>query len=383
MRGFDWMGGVSRWSTGWACLVLLVGPLNGSAASRVLLDETSAANLGLKTAPVGVGEFEETLFVLGRVEAIPSRRAVVSSRASGRVLNLLAFEGARVSRGDVVTLVESRQPGNPPPTIELTAPIDGVISDNHISVGEPVEPDVPVMEILDLSEVYAVAYVPEDLVARLNLGMSARLRVSSLPDEVIEAELVRFGSTVDLESGTLEAVFLVASPSGAILPNMRVEFSIILERRQDVMTVPKEAILTDTAGEYVFVTDFDLPNAFVRAPVVTGMRNDTQVEIQKGLFRRDEVVIQGAYPLAYAGGGTLSLKEALDAAHGHEHNEDGSEMTAAQRAERNAAQSGGAAAAPGGLTLFLACFCVLLLGLLGLSERRARRREPKERAADA
>ena len=35
-------------------------------------------------------------------------------------------------------------------------------------------------------------------------------------------------------------------------------------------------------------------------------------------------------------GSGMSLKEALDAAHGHEHNEDGSEMTAAQKAAREA-----------------------------------------------
>jgi hypothetical protein len=35
--------------------------------------------------------------------------------------------------------------------------------------------------------------------------------------------------------------------------------------------------------------------------------------------------------LAFAGKGSVSLKEALDAAHGHEHNEDGSEVTGAKK----------------------------------------------------
>src|SRR5690606_14217382 len=47
----------------------------------------------------------------------------------------------------------------------------------------------------------------------------------------------------------------------------------------------------------------------------------------------DEVVTRGSYSLGFAGaGGGPSLKEALDSAHGHEHNEDGSEMTADQKA---------------------------------------------------
>ena len=54
--------------------------------------------------------------------------------------------------------------------------------------------------------------------------------------------------------------------------------------------------------------------------------NDRFVEIMSGLLPGDKVVTRGAYSLAFAGGGSVSLKEALDAAHGHEHAADGSEL---------------------------------------------------------
>jgi hypothetical protein len=110
----------------------------------------------------------------------------------------------------------------------------------------------------------------------------------------------------------------------------------------------------------------------VKAPVQTGARNDRHVEIISGLFPGDEVVAKGAYPLVYAGGGGVSLKEALDAAHGHEHAEDGSELTEQQRAQMAAAKTGAAGAASRGtaaapLTLFLAILSGLLAVLLVLS----------------
>jgi len=96
-----------------------------------------------------------------------------------------------------------------------------------------------------------------------------------------------------------------------------------------VLAVPREAIQGDPANRIVFVKDFDLPNAFLRVPVVTGERNDGFVEVLSGLFPGDEVVTQGSYSLGFVGSGAgISLKDALDAAHGHEHNEDGSEITA-------------------------------------------------------
>ncbi|MBK8090561.1 MAG: hypothetical protein IPK32_00820 [Verrucomicrobiaceae bacterium] len=78
---------------------------------------------------------------------------------------------------------------------------------------------------------------------------------------------------------------------------------------------------------------YDLKNAFMKVPVVLGSQNDRFIEVTKGLLPGDEVVTRGAYSLAFAGKGSVSLKEALDAAHGHAHNEDGTEMTTEQQAE--------------------------------------------------
>ena len=108
---------------------------------------------------------------------------------------------------------------------------------------------------------------------------------------------------------------------------MRAEFSIVLETKPFVLSIPRSAIQGDPASRVIFVKDFDLPNAFVRVPVVLGEENDQYIEVIRGVFPGDEVVIQGSYVLSFVGGGSgMSLKEALDAAHGHEHAEDGSEL---------------------------------------------------------
>jgi hypothetical protein len=112
---------------------------------------------------------------------------------------------------------------------------------------------------------------------------------------------------------------------------MRAEFSIVVEAEESVFSVPRAALQGEAANRFVYVKDFDLPNAFVKTPVVVGRITDRRVEILSGLFPADEVVTRGAYSLAFAGGGTLSLKDALDAAHGHEHAEDGSELTEANK----------------------------------------------------
>ena len=97
--------------------------------------------------------------------------------------------------------------------------------------------------------------------------------------------------------------------------------------------------------------------------------NDRSVEITSGLVAGDEVVTTGAYSLGFAGKGNVSLKAALDAAHGHEHNEDGSEVSADQKAKRGSAKGGDAHGHAEGLstlTIFSLASNGLLLVLLVL-----------------
>ncbi|MBK1882389.1 efflux RND transporter periplasmic adaptor subunit [Luteolibacter pohnpeiensis] len=308
--------------------------LSGAEPSHpIVLDDVGMKNLRIETVMAEETTFAETIFALGRIEAIPERTGTVSSRISGRVIELSATPGSEVHRGQEVARVESRQPGDPPPTISLTAPLGGIITHLDTRLGDPVEPDKPLLEIVDLGEVDAYARVPEDQVGKIKIGTKAHIRIAALPDQSFDGELLRFGTTADRESGTIDAVFRIPNSKGMIRPGMRAEFSIVVSERENVLSIPRTALQGDASNRFVYVRDFDLPNVFEKAPVQIGEMNDRNVEIIKGLFPADDVVTRGAYSLVFAGGGTVSLKEALDAAHGHEHAEDGSELTPEKKAQ--------------------------------------------------
>ncbi|MES2659720.1 MAG: efflux RND transporter periplasmic adaptor subunit [Verrucomicrobiota bacterium] len=325
--------------------ILLLAITNIHAATNadtIILDETGVKNLRIETVEAEETDFEQTIFALGRIAEIPERHAVLSSRISGRVIGLEAQEGDTVAKDQVLVRVESRQPGNPPPVIELKSPISGLLVESHIRIGEPVEPDKELLDISDLSEMLAIARVPEDQAGKLAPGSKAHIRVSALGDQPLDGEMIRFGTSADRESGTIDAIFKVSNPDLRMRPDMRAEFSIVLGKRSNIIGVPRTALQGEASKRFVYVKHFDLPNAFVKVPVQVGEMNDRYVEIVSGLFPADEVVTKGAYSLSFAGGGGgVSLKEALDAAHGHEHAADGSELTPEKRAEMAKAAGGG------------------------------------------
>lgn len=301
------------------------------AAHTVILDEVGVRNLRLETEWVEERDFESTVFAVGRIAEIPSRRYLLSSRIAGRAVEVNAIPGDHVQKGQTLVKVESRQPGDPPPTIELKALQDGLVVESHVLTGQPVEPDQELLDVTDRSEMWAVAQVPEQEASKIHVGTPARIVVPAGGSEVIESTLTRFGVSADREAGTVEGIFQIPNSGERLQPGMRAEFSIIVDKRSNVLMVPLESVQGDPANRVVYVKDFELPNAFVRVPVVLGEQNDTHVEVLTGLFPGDEVVTRGSYALGFVGGGgSISLKEALDAAHGHEHAEDGSELTPEQ-----------------------------------------------------
>jgi multidrug efflux pump subunit AcrA (membrane-fusion protein) len=283
----------------------------------------------LQTVEVEERDFETTVFAIGRIEEIPANQSVLSSRVAGRVIDLKVFVGDFVKAGEVIATVETRQLGNPPPSIDLKAPQSGLVINSHVRLGQPVQPDAEVMDISDRSQMWAVAKIPEQDAARVDIGSRARILVPALGQTTFEATLIRFGVNADRSAGAVEGIFLVSNIEGRLRPGMRAEFAVVLDSRPGVLAVPREALQGDPASRIVFIKDFDLPNAFIPVSVVIGQRNDRFVEVRSGLFPGDDVVTQGSYSLGFVGGGgAVSLKDALDAAHGHEHNDDGSEMTA-------------------------------------------------------
>lgn len=311
------------------------------AASTIVLDETGVKNLRIETVEAEEADFETTLFSLGRIQAIPGNVAALSSRIPGRIIELRTAPGDTVKAGDELVKVESRQPGDPPPAVMLKAPIGGLITRVDLRLGDPIEPSNSLLEITDLSEVYAVARVPEHQAGQMKPGTVAHIRVAALPEEKFDGVLLRFGTSADKQSGTLDAIFRLPNTGGQLRADMRAEFSIVLSKRSGVVSVPRAALQGEGGNRFVYVKDFDLPNAFIKTPVTVGEMNDRHVEIVSGLLPADEVVTRGAYSLSFAGASSISLKEALDAAHGHEHAEDGSELTPEKRAEQEAKKHGG------------------------------------------
>src|SRR5690606_5967316 len=107
---------------------LAAAPDTKPEQNTAALDATTLANLRSEFASAEPRAFEETAFALGRIESRPGATTAMSSRISGRVVDLAATLGESVEADAEIVRVESRQAGNPPPVVALRAPQAGVVT---------------------------------------------------------------------------------------------------------------------------------------------------------------------------------------------------------------------------------------------------------------
>lgn len=270
-----------------------------STKGPITISAEAKTNLGVKVEEAELRTIEKTLSAIGAIEAIPTNSAVVSSRIAGRVAAISVVSGDKVTKGQTLIEVESRQVGNPPPRVPYAAPIDGVVTAVEASLGAPVEPDKNLLEVVDLSEVYAEGRIFEGQVAAVKVGQKVRVEVESFPDEVFEGMVDVVSGALDPESRTLRVWAKLKNPDGKLRPNMRARLSIVTSEADSVIAVPHSAILGEAGNLFAFVQSDDKGLTYERRPVVVGTKDDRYVEIIEGIYPGDKVVTLGNYQLQY------------------------------------------------------------------------------------
>ena len=269
------------------------------AGGPIAITAEAKTNLALKVEEAELRTLDKTFMVIGQIEAIPNRSAAVSSRISGRVLEIKATEGQIVKKGQPVVEVESRQVGNPPPRVTYESPIDGTVTHRDILLNDSVEPDKHLLEIVDMSELYAEGQIFEGQVALVKPGQKVRINVESFPGEAFTGTVDLIGGGLEPETRTLKVWVRVPNPEGRLRPNMRATLNIVTDQADSVVAIPHSAVLGDAGHLFAFVqTDKD-GLAYERREIVTGIKDDRYVEIVEGIFPSDKVVTLGNYQLQY------------------------------------------------------------------------------------
>lgn len=172
----------------------------------------------------------------------------------------------------------------------ITAPFDGTIVAVHVRPGDVATAKAPLLQITDLSSLVVRFAVPEAYATSIRPGMPLTVALDAYPGRSYRAIIVRVYPTLD---PTMRTRTVEAEPADAIelVPGMFARLEIELERVEDAIVVPQEAILITPKGQkQVFILH---EGKAVQRMVKTGIEQGRMVQVVEGLQPGEPVVVAG------------------------------------------------------------------------------------------
>ena len=171
----------------------------------------------------------------------------------------------------------------------------GVVTKRDSSTGAMLKAADRVLEVSDLSTVWMIAALPEEMLGKVRAGMSAAVRVQAYPDEAFTGRIARLGDQLDAETRTAPARIVLANPGQRLRPEMYGVAEIAAGGTTEALFVPQGA-LQDMNGQAVVFVDKGEGRYAVR-PVRTGRTQEALVEVLEGLAAGERVVSRGGFVL--------------------------------------------------------------------------------------
>lgn len=187
---------------------------------------------------------------------------------------------------------------------KITAPLDGTIVSVPVKVGQTINAamDTPtIVQIADLNQMEIYIEISEGDIGNIKPGMKVTYSVLADMNKVYETTLKSIDPALTLLTDdqytevvdSSEAIYfygrlVVPNADGKLRIGMTTQNVIYVESAEDVLTVPAMALKGDVDGKYVEVRTAE---GVERRPVITGVSDDLNVEIKKGVSEGEEVVI--------------------------------------------------------------------------------------------
>lgn len=180
----------------------------------------------------------------------------------------------------------------------VSSPIDGVVVERDVTLGEMVNPDKTLFVVMDLAEVWLLVDVFERDLSQVAVGQNVKVSVAAYPEEQFEGKVDYVGAVVEARSRAVKVRIVLANLAGRLKPGMfaRVLLSDTKGEEHEHLFVPVEAVQRSVQGPIVFVPG-DEPGEFVARPIKTGHEADKSVAIESGLTPGDQVVVSGSFIL--------------------------------------------------------------------------------------
>ncbi|MBR6346617.1 MAG: efflux RND transporter periplasmic adaptor subunit [Bacteroidales bacterium] len=177
----------------------------------------------------------------------------------------------------------------------IRSTISGLILDIPVKVGNSVinsntfNDGTTIATVANMDDLIFDGNIDETEVGRIGVGLPVRITVGALQDLSFDATLEYIAPKATESNGTnlFEIKASVKVPSGTtIRSGYSANAEIVLQRAEDVVTIPESAIQYEGDSTYVYIPGAE---GYERRNVTTGISDGVTIEVREGLAEGDKV----------------------------------------------------------------------------------------------
>ena len=170
--------------------------------------------------------------------------------------------------------------------LNVKSPVDGQVGQLFVAPVATVAKDAQLLSVIDLTALEVEVKVPESFARDLAIGMTGEISgngntwkglVSAISPEVVNGEVA---ARVRFEGSTPKQ----------LRQNQRLSVRILLDKRDNVLTVQRGSFVDESGGSYAYVVKDGIAT---KTPIRVGVSSIDKVEILQGLKEGDQIVISG------------------------------------------------------------------------------------------
>jgi cobalt-zinc-cadmium efflux system membrane fusion protein len=279
-----------------------VGQELGRVQPRLVEDGTDRATL-ISAVAEAQASADAARSDLARAErllterAVPARRVEEAQRAVTIAEARLAAARARLEqRDETLRTGGGTASGN---SFVLRAPIAGRVAEVFAALGASYSEGTPLFRIVRTDRVELQAHVPASDAPLTADVTEIALEIPGRPDPlVVKADHMHDAGVIDPTTRALPVQFDVDNRGGQLLIGQTATAILYTGGRQRMLTVPKEAVLTEGGRPYVFIQTGG--ESFARRFIEVVTRDGDLVGVRSGAKPGERVVTRGAYDVQLA-----------------------------------------------------------------------------------
>jgi membrane fusion protein (multidrug efflux system) len=184
----------------------------------------------------------------------------------------------------------------------VTAPFGGTITKRYVDPGAyipvPNAADTPeaaaIVNLTDFKTLRMQVAVPETEATHIQIGQPIRWTTDDYPGQHFDGTVTRAYWALDKATKTMLTETQMANPGMKLRPGMLVNARIAIEKKNDALLLPVEALVKEKTNSFVFIFN---DGKVKKAPVEVGFNDGTNVEIVAGVKLADLAIVPGQQAL--------------------------------------------------------------------------------------